>query len=62
MLTFCDRTGEIFEISAEIWESEDGWVPGSASCTTIKENDGETPVVIRGGDGLSARKPFKSEW
>jgi hypothetical protein len=62
MITFCDRTGKIFEIAAEVSESESGWVPRAATCTALRENNGTDAVVIKGGDGSSGSKPFKTEW
>ena len=63
-MTFCDRTGEIFEIKADVYESKSGWVPRSASCEVVKEKDGGQPVVVKGGDGSAngGHKPFKTEW
>jgi hypothetical protein len=61
MLTFCDRTGKVFEITAELSESESGWVPSSAGLKDVYTGNGEQ-VVIMGGDGSAGKKPFKTEW
>lgn len=61
MLTFCDRTGKIFELKAELSESKSGWVPAKVGIDTVKEGNGNE-IVIKGGDGSVGMKPFKTEW
>ena len=62
MYTFCDRTGKIFNIKADLKDTTDGWLPGSTECTAELIGDSSDEVVIRGGDGSAGKKPLKVEW
>lgn len=67
MYTFCDRTGKIFNIKADIKDTPDGWLPSTTECAAelIPEGGDGTAgeeIVIRGGDGSAGKKALKCEW
>jgi hypothetical protein len=62
MLTFCDRTGKVFVIEADVTKTAEGWEPGKTSCASMTEPGGSDDLVVKGGDGAAKNKPFKTEW